>query len=121
MKLNDARAAVKHTVFIYKRIHGNSTRYETAWPSYNFVNEFNEWKICLSCVSYQIRPQNNRKTEETVDENPEIEKSVISSWRNDSYSSLTTRQFNVMYVYTPRYAYNRCLNLSKEIWSENLS
>lgn len=49
---------------------------------------------------------NNRKTEETVDENPEKEKSVIFSWRNDSYSSLTTRQFNVTYAYAPRYAYN---------------
>ena len=43
---------------------------------------------------------------DSVDENPEKEKSVIFSWRNDSYSSLTTRQFNVMYVYAPRYAYN---------------
>jgi len=70
MKLNDARVAVKHTVLIYKRIDGNSTRYETTWSSYNNVNEFIDWngvwKICLSCVSYQIRPQNNRKTEETL-------------------------------------------------------
>ena len=70
MKLNDARAAVKHTVLIYKRIDGNSTRYETTWPSYNNVNEFIDWngvwKICLSCVSYQIWPHTNRKTEEAL-------------------------------------------------------
>ena len=41
MKLNDACAAEKqYTALIYKRIDGNSTRYETAWPSYNHVNEF---------------------------------------------------------------------------------
>ena len=39
MKFNGARAAVKHTVLIYKPIDGNSTPYERTWPSYNNVNE----------------------------------------------------------------------------------
>ena len=43
---------------------------------------------------------------ESVDENPEKEKSVIFSWRNDVYSSLTTRQLNVMYAYAPQYKGN---------------
>ena len=57
---------------------------------------------------------------DSVDENPEKEKSVIFSWRNDSYNSLTTRPFNVMYECALDMPTADAL-ICQEIWSENVS